>query len=380
MQKKLLAIAVAGVLAPAAAMAQSTVEIYGRVNLGVDKWEAKGSATGATTDFKNRMRVYDGSSRLGFRVNESLGGGMRAFAVIETGINLDSGSTAGQSTASNGSSGFWASRDSYLGLGGGWGDVRFGRQSIWWVNGVIAQTGPNFINTAVDSVINDPGIVSIPVSRQSNVVSYNSPTMGGFNATVSYSPNSEAAAAGAETDGKIYGVTGRYTAGPIRAQADWAVNKVQTVAGVQAENTGTKFGLGYAYAPGSQISAIYGMLENDNFAGVSGAKRDQDFFFVNWEHMIGQWQVFAQYYKSMDVESQTGDIANTGTSAYTLAAKYFLSKRTGVYVSYSVVTNEAAQFADISGGGMSSASATGLLTANAGADVKMMAVGIMHNF
>jgi len=125
MQKKLLAIAVAGALAPAAAMAQSTVEIYGRANVGVDSWQAK-SATLANADYNSRIRVFDQGSRLGFRVNESLGGGMRAFVVMETGVNIDSGSGNGQSGSANASTGFWASRDSYAGIGGDWGDVRFG--------------------------------------------------------------------------------------------------------------------------------------------------------------------------------------------------------------------------------------------------------------
>ena len=129
MQKKLLAIAVAGALAPAAAMAQSTVEIYGRANMGLDLWESKG-AVDSTTDMKSRVRVFDFGSRLGFRVNESLGGGLRAFVVMETGVNIDSGSVNGQSGSQNASTGTWASRDSYLGLGGSWGDVRFGRQGL----------------------------------------------------------------------------------------------------------------------------------------------------------------------------------------------------------------------------------------------------------
>jgi hypothetical protein len=70
MQKKILALAVAGALAPAAAMAQSSVEIYGRANLGIDNWRATG-ATDATANFKSRNRIYDSGSRLGFRVNET---------------------------------------------------------------------------------------------------------------------------------------------------------------------------------------------------------------------------------------------------------------------------------------------------------------------
>jgi hypothetical protein len=65
MQKKLLALAVAGALAPAAAMAQSTVEIYGRANLGIDNWRATGAAT-ATGNMKSRNRIFDSGSRLGF--------------------------------------------------------------------------------------------------------------------------------------------------------------------------------------------------------------------------------------------------------------------------------------------------------------------------
>lgn len=70
MQKKILALAVAGALVPAAAMAQSSVEIYGRANLSFGNWKATG-ATGAGTNFDGRMRVVDSGSRVGFRINES---------------------------------------------------------------------------------------------------------------------------------------------------------------------------------------------------------------------------------------------------------------------------------------------------------------------
>ena len=395
MQKKLLALAVAGALAPAAAMAQqSTVEIYGRANLGLDSWKATGATAGGNFDFKRRTRVYDGSSRVGFRVNESLGGGMRAFVVIETGINIDRGDGNGQSGGPNASTGTWASRDSYVGLGGGWGDVRFGRQSVWWSNGVIAQTGANYINTAVDGLINDPGLLAIPSARTSNVVSYNTPTFGGFNASLSYAPNSENAppppAAGSEADAKILGVTGRYTSGALRAQFDWGKNEGAGPAPATGitENTGIKLGVGWAYAPGSQVSAIVGRLENDNVAAstlgglpftVAGDDLKQNFWLLNWEHMIGPWQILAQYYQSAKVKGLADD-SNTRAKGFTFGGKYFLSKRTGVYVSYSTVRNEDRSWADMSGGGMSSAAAGGIGSGSAGADVKLWAVGLMHNF
>jgi len=383
MQKKLLALAVAGALAPAAAMAQSSVEIYGRANLGIQSWEAKGATAGEAADFDRRLRVYDGSSRVGFRVNESLGGGLRAFVVIETGVNIDSGTNQGQSnTAANTSSGFWASRDSYVGIGGGWGDIRFGRQSIFWSNGVIAQTGANYLDTAVDGLINNPSIVAIPVTRQSSVVSYNSPTVGGFNASISFSPHTqEGAAAGADADGQVLGLTGRYTSGALRAQFDWASAEGNSSAtGVQTENTGWKVGLGWAYAPGSQISGIFGNYENESVGGVTGDDRERQFWLVNWEHMIGQWQILVQYYNADEAEVAGGDLPDSDVTGLTLGAKYFLSKRTGVYVAYHNVDNGDAAFADLNGGGMSSAPGGTLSAASAGADVKIFAVGVMHNF
>jgi predicted porin len=395
MQKKLLALAVAGALAPAAAMAQSTVEIYGRANLGIDNWRADG-ATVSTGNFKSRNRIYDSGSRLGFRVNEALGGGLRAFVVMESGVNVDSGTNTSQSnTAANGSTGFWASRDSYLGLGGGWGDVRWGRQSIWWSNGVIAQTGANYINTAVDGLTTGGLGTSVPVTRQSNVMSYNSPTFGGFNTSISYSPNDQEGSAFTGTDqerGSIWGITGRYTTGALRAQVDWA--RRYNVANVNnVDNQGFKIGVGFAYAAGSQISAIHERLDNKNITatsapgiigtgiGVAGQNAKQRVNLVNWEHMLGQWQLLAQYAWTSKIEgvSVTDD---TRTKGFTVGAKYFLSKRTGVYGSFTAVKNENNAVGDVSGGGYSSAGGSGapLPGGSRGADPRIMAIGVMHNF
>jgi predicted porin len=386
MQKKLLALAVAGALAPAAVMAQSSVQIYGRANLSFDNWRATGAAAGSAFDFKSRNRIVDSGSRVGFRVNEDLGGGMRAFVVIESGVNIDTGATTGQSGAANASTGTWATRDSYVGVGGGWGDVRMGRQSIWWANGAISQTGANYINTAVDGLINSRSGLAIPVARQSNTLSYNSPTVGGFNATLSYSPTSEAAVAGAETNGRVTGITGRYTTGALRAQVDYAQNRGATpiVPGPRTKNSALKMGIGWAYAPGAQISYIHARYKNENAISLFGAGREDrrgNNNLLNWEHMFGQWQLLAQYFWSPKLKGLNVDPGQTRTKGLTLATKYYLSKRTGVYASLSQVRNDTNAWTDLSGGGFSSAAPAGALTAaNAGADPRVMAVGIMHNF
>jgi predicted porin len=102
---------------------------------------------------------------------------------------------------------------------------------------------------------------------------------------------------------------------------------------------------------------------------------------VNWEHMLGQWQLMAQYAWTGKVTGLSIDNSDTEAKSWTIAAKYFLSKRTGVYVSLNQTKNEANAWADAnSGGGMSSAGATGLGVANRGADIRLIGVGFHHNF
>jgi predicted porin len=389
MQKKLLAIAVAGALAPAAAMAQSTVEIYGRANMGIDQWEAKG-ATDPTGNAKGRLRVFDFGSRLGFRVNESLGGGMRAFVVMETGVNIDSGSGNGQSGSANASTGFWASRDSYAGIGGDWGDVRFGRQSPFYSNGIIMQAGANYINQAMDSAFSMAGALASPSGRESNVASYNSPTLGGFNASLSWGPGaSEGGAYTGTGQGKeqVYAITGRYSGGPIRVQADFGQRKdVGNLSG--QDRVAWKVGAGWFYAPGSGISAIVGNIKNKNiqtavtFGGTTfaavGSSPNVDIGILGWEHMLGQWQLIAQYAKWSKLKDLTVDPGSTDAQGFTIAAKYFLSKRTGVYASFNQVKNKENAWYDISNGGSSSINSTSV--GNRGADPRIIAVGVMHNF
>jgi predicted porin len=326
---------------------------------------------------------------------------MRAFVVMESGVNIDSGTNIGQAGGANanGSTGFWASRDSYLGVGGGWGDVRWGRQSIWWSNGIIAQTGANYINTAVDGLTTGGLGVSVPVTRQSNVMSYNTPTMGGFNASLSYSPSDQEGAAYTGTGqdpGRIWGLTGRYTSGALRAQVDWARRySVGNVDGV--DNTGFKMGVGFAYAPGSQIAVIHERLENKAITAASapgllvgyapaiaaaGQTAKMKVNLINWEHMLGQWQLLAQYAWTSKIDGIT-ITDNTRTRGFTAAAKYFLSKRTGVYASYTAIKNEANAVGDLTGGGYSTAvpsGGQGFGGASRGADPKIWAIGVMHNF
>ncbi len=402
MQRSLVTAALAGAVmgVPSVQAQTGNVVLYGRANLSVDTYSATGGtcAPGVDCNFKSRTRVTDSASRLGVRGIEDLGSGLRAVFQIETGVNIDTGQATGQSGALNGNTGFLASRDSFVGLEGGFGRLTLGRQNIYWANGTIIQTGANYINAEIpfsSAVIF--GRVTGPVARQSNVLQYTTPTFGGFNTTLSYSPQSEAAGAGTQTDSRVLGVTARWASGPIAIQGDWAKNQAATpAAGVRPEVTGMKGLAGFTYMPGAQISVLYIRLEDkigNAGAGLipgpqagfsaAGDTVKQSAWMLSWEHMFGNIQALAQYGQLGKVTGCTiaGACDSTEARAYMVGGRYLVSKRTALYATYNVVTNKANQTLDYVGGGISSAPNVGLLPGIApGADPKILALGIIHNF
>lgn len=393
MNKKLMAVAVAGVFAaPAAALADAS--IYGRVNLGLDQYQATGSTGGSALDLKSRNRVFDSASRLGFRGSEDLGGGLRAVFVIESGVNVDTGSQAGQNGNANVSTGFLASRDSFGGLEGNWGRVSFGRQSVFWTNGVIAQSGANYINVDVPEATMGGGFGLIKGigTRINNTVMYSLPNINGFGGYASYSPNSEAATGGQNTDGVVEGLRVTYT-GRVNVQADWAVNKAQSGGANRLQITGTKIGVGFPYAPGAQISVIWGQNENKDITGnlgggvlggavvaAAGDTVKQTAFVVNWEQIFGNIQALAMVGKLQKMTGCSVTCDNTEATSYMVAAKYLFSKKTGAYVSYNATTNKDNQNIDYTAAGLTSAGAGTVTALPQGADPKIFAVGVIQNF
>jgi len=116
---------------------------------------------------------------------------------------------------------------------------------------------------------------------------------------------------------------------------------------------------------------------------ATGSNPNANIWIVNWEHMLGQWQLIAQYAKFMKIEDLTVDPGGTDAQGFTLAAKYFLSKRTGVYASFNQIKNKENAWWDISNGGSSSGGGAGTANtgiANRGTDPRIIAVGLMHNF
>ncbi|MBI2958681.1 MAG: porin [Betaproteobacteria bacterium] len=398
MNKKLMAVAVAGALAaPAMAFAQaSNVQIYGRVNTGFDNYRSTGSAA-AATDQKSRYRVFDFGSRLGFRGVENLGGGLSAVFLMESGVNVDSGNNLGQAAAINTSTGFLSSRIGHVGLQGNWGLLTIGRSNVFWGNGRNDQTGANYIsgNTAPTFAGTFGRGMSVGITRVSNLLQYTSPTFSGFNAVLSYSPNNqEATGVGANADGKLWGVTVQGQYAQIIGGYDWVKNTSNSTAALPSgSNTGNKFRIGWAYQPGAQVSFLHitTKLDKGGAAGAgsvspgvigaggvdpTSASVKQRAWGLNWEHVFGNIQALAQWLNVRDATGCTlaATCSNTNARHYMIGGRYLFSKRTAAYLTTSQIKNAAAYNLDHLGGSYTSG------TAAVGADPRIWAIGVLHNF
>src|SRR6195952_4433837 len=171
MKKSLLALAVL-TAASGAAFAQSSVTIYGKVDLGL----VYDSGAGKSVRISSGVT---GGSRLGFKGVEDLGGGMKAAFQLETGYCADS--AAGAPNFCTGSNNFMG-RQAHGDLTGSFGALSAGRQYSLGFNNIatIDPFGAGFAGQAVN--VSAGGIYLMDPSgiRLNNSVTYSTPNIAGF--------------------------------------------------------------------------------------------------------------------------------------------------------------------------------------------------------
>ena len=293
MKKSLIALAVLGL--SGAAFAQSSVTLYGVADAGVGKIEA-GSPTGNDasdkTEFISGSLMNNGTSRLGVRGIEDLGGGLKAGFQFESQIDLDSGAAA---------SNFWA-RQANLWLTGNWGTVKLGRQfTPSYLTGSTYELTGAANYSVLANTYNWAGIGS----RANSAFAYMTPNFGGFMAGVAYVTKTDLGLSKAAYDLGLM-----YSNGPIAAGV--SVNKV-------AESK-TNYQVGGKYNFGNfALAASYNQASNQAKAIRRGFG-------------LGGSATFGAFTATLDLTRDTkneftGDKYTNGV----VELKYALSKRTFVY-------------------------------------------------
>lgn len=299
MKKSLLALAVLGAFAGAAS-AQSSVTLYGKLDLGFAK--AAGSAD---------KQVADGSSsRVGFRGVEDLGGGLKALFQFEHRFNPDDG------TVTNAA--FWHGI-STVGLGGSFGTVNLGRQYTAAFSLATDVIDP-FGGYTVAGLRDESLTKSVARLRTDNSVRYD----GAFGGLKVAADIAETPAGGVD---RPYSVAAQYAAGPFMVAASY-----DNPTGAN-DNLAT-LGGSYTFGP-AKVSLGIGRGDNDSNVRVKQA-------LAGVTVSVGAaGQVLAGYAQE---EVGTAD----ATKKVSLGYRHNLSKRTQLYTDVTRI-NDAIKNTDKTG-------------------------------
>lgn len=300
--------------AAGAASAQSSVTIYGTVDLNARYVKNDGSA-------RRLSLSQDGlnQSQLGFRGIEDLGGGLKAGFLLLATVNPDTGTTNAK----------FFNRRSTVSLFSNAGEIRLGRDWVptFWNNALFDAFGASGIGNSFNVWQMQSTYAASPAfgnfARADNSIGYFLPSnLGGV-----YGQAMVAASEGASNQGRV--ISGRlgYAAGPFDVAAaalqqrfDLAASPAVT--GITAGSHQNTFNLGGSYD--LQMFKLLGYVVRDTRDNLRETRGT-----VSGIVRLGQGEIHLAYERS----KLTNDLAHNTNTVSQLAAGYVynLSKRTALY-------------------------------------------------
>jgi predicted porin len=328
MKKTLLALAVLSAFAGVAS-AQSSVTLSGSVDAGVRR---QGTATGNDWTFSGSQSSYNSIT---FSGNEDLGGGMRAFFSLNHRFAIGTGTNNSPTNgpAGTGSDPFW--RVAFVGLGGGFGDMRLGRitMPLQDMNG-----GFDAFNTGTVASTNVSGIAS--TVRANNAIYYRSPSLGGLSAHLAIAAGDNQLVNGetGDTTRKFFAPTGKAGAErPIGGSIRYAAGPINVGLAFDKNTADMKTAGLYASYDFGAAKLMTQFEKGDNFtAGTGTVPEKVKGLSVGVTAPVGAFLLRAGYMRlSSDLKNVKSATAGQGDGAkFGIGADYNLSKRTNLYTSF----------------------------------------------
>ena len=309
MKKSLIALAV--LAASGAAMAQSSVTLYGVVDTGLTYSKGEESVYGMTHVGGNV------NSRLGFRGVEDLGNGLKAT------FNLESGFSADDGTNYMGQDGLAFTRTSTVGLAGNFGEVRLGRMLTSSYLAVSRYDA--FGDTGIGASLAWNGTETGYAPRTENAISYTSPNFSGFKIGAEYGFGEKQKA----RDSRYFGMGATYDNGPLSLGLGYDRLNSNTMDGLLAASDLKTVHLGGAYNFGvAKLLAFYKQSK------VSNAPKFKTFGLGVSAPVGAAGEVRASYnnYKISDDNGKADQLS--------LGYVHNLSKRTALYGTYAYIKNK----------------------------------------
>lgn len=380
MKKSLLAVAAMTAFA-GAAQAQSSVTVYGILDVGYVGGNQKATADNET--LKQNANSFGSSaqstSRLGFKGQEDLGGGLAALFTVETEVSPNTAAVA-----------FAKNRQAFVGLSKkGLGLAAVGTQYTP-IHTAVGATDPGQQNNVVGSVIypSSTGLTGSPSDgntdaytvRASNMLKVQSDSFAGFKGTAFYVMNNSNTTQTATTTGGTTNVTGwglgvDYNWKKLLVTANFQNFKNETTSSAAAFSITSAGALVNTNASDNQmyVAATYdfGILKAYvNYVNRKATSNlDSNVYIKRSAQQIGvrsfiTTKVEAWASGGTGRFTASGENPTANFNAWQLGSNYWLSKRTNLYAIY--------------GQELTSNTNVGGLNSNYGAS--NYAVGVRHTF
>lgn len=327
-----LLLALLAVVGSSAALAQSSVTLYGRVNTTMEH-QKDGDVT------TNGM--FNNSSRFGFKGVEDLGGGLKAGFVLESGFASDTGASAST----------FFGRQSEVNLAGNFGMVRLGNffPESYYASADYVSMHNHDTGSSADALYIDPvwlGAGKVSQARTGglgtgNKIAYRTPNMGGLTVEGSASLHEKAA----DTSNKTgYDLAANYNMGALALGA-----------GYSQWNSNKQGSLRALYTFGQFTVGGYYQRNDEDLLGT------RNNFRVSGMYALGA----SEFHLNVGRANSWSDLSDSAATQYTVGYNYNLSKRTKLYGYYTRVNNGANASYNVK---------------SAGDDFSSVAVGVRHNF
>ena len=296
MKRNLIVLTLAA-LAAGTALAQSSVTVYGRLNLSAEQQDFRGT--------KTKVLAND-DSRLGLRGSEDLGGGLRGGFVLEHGFSPDTGLPAAA----------FFGRQSEVNLSGGFGTLRLGNFA-----------GEAYFATA-DSISmhnHDSGssadMLYARIGRGTNKIAYR---------TLEFVKGLTLEAAVSAPEGVRDGTVLRTRSWDFAA--NWNVGALHLGLGYEKNGSANQAAVSGLYDFGPVI--VGALVQRDTNAYGSGTRTNAR---VSAAYLVG----VGEFHVNVGLASDYSNRSNSGARQVTVAYNHNLSRRTKLYVLYTKVDAEA---------------------------------------
>lgn len=328
MKKKIIVVAIATTLAtPVVVRAEATM--YGQVRVA--------SQYHSRENYNDSWGMQDHSSRFGLKGEEDLGGGLKGIFQLEFGVDVGTG--FGGKDASNGN--FIGQRNSYVGLGGGFGTILAGRHDtpfklstmkLDFFQDTNVDSDTNFGGDITDTRrLNAMGVGLLDGLRVDGAIAYISPNLAGLTLmgavvqTAAFDNSFDDSDSGAGA----YSLAATYSNGPWFASAGYETLSPDNLGVSNNAEDYDKWRLGVGILDFNNISASFVYEERTNTFFIDGADTS------SWQASLAYDLMGGLKLKGMFGKYDgANDMGDPDFTTWAAGLQYNLSKRTDAQLLY----------------------------------------------